>query len=161
MTIFRNLLRALAAWDGAADCIEHQDPPQRKLTHVYAVRQHAADFFHGLESGVVIHACKSLARVEGFTMPIEVSVIIGSESGVPVELTGEQSARERHARQDPHLLLLGLRKKQFCRTHAKTVEYDLNRLHVGKFDGLQRFFHSLNAHSVIADFSGGYEVIQN
>src|SRR5437016_4769179 len=113
MAIFRNLLRALSAWDGAADCIEHQDPPQRKLTHGYAGRQDAADFFHGLESGVVIHAGKSLAHVEGFTMAIEVSVIIGGESGVPVELAGEQSARERHARQDPNLLLFSLREKDF------------------------------------------------
>ena len=72
----------------------------------------APHLLHRFERGLVIHAREGLAHVEGLAVPVELAVIVRSELRSPRQLAGQQPARQRNARQNAHLLLLGLREEQ-------------------------------------------------
>src|ERR1700687_1250742 len=158
--VVRNLIRALATGNGAGHGVEHEDPAQSELTHRDAGGYERSHLFDCFQADVVIDAGKCLSHVEGFSMAIEISVVVGREGGIPMEFTRQQTAGEGHAGEDAYLFCFSAREELVCWTLAETVENDLYRLHVGELDCLERFFDLLDAHPVIANFARRHQVIQ-
>ena len=61
---------------------------------------------------VVGHARERLALIEHLAVPVEVAMVVGSEHRVAAQLAGEQTAGERHPREDPDALRLGFREER-------------------------------------------------
>src|ERR1700675_3524210 len=150
--VVRNLLRPLATGNRASHSVEHEDPAQSELTHRDASGYERSHLFHRLQADVVIDAGKRLAHVEGFSVAIEIPVVVGREGGIAMEFTRQQTAGEGHAGEDAYPLVFCSGEELVRGTLAETVENDLHGLDVGELDGLERFLDFLDAHTVIADF---------
>src|ERR1700694_5953681 len=158
--VVRNLFRPLATGNGAGYGVEHEDPAQSELTHRHAGGYECSYLFHRFQADVVIHAGKRLSHIKGFSMAIEIPVVVGREGGISMEFTRQQAAGEGHAGEDADSALFSSREELVRGTLAKTVENDLHRLHVGKLDCLECFSDLLDAHTVIANFARRHQVIQ-
>ena len=101
--IISDLIGAFPAGNRASHRVGHQNPAQRELRHRCALQHQWPQLFHGFEARFVVNTGKSLAHIKGFAVPVEISVIVGSESRIQIELAGQQAARERHTRQDADL----------------------------------------------------------
>src|ERR1041385_333312 len=86
-----------------------------------------------------------------FAVAVEVAVVVGGELRIRAQLAGEHTAGQRGTRQNAHAFFFGLGKKSVRRLLPEAIKNDLHRLHVGIFDGLERLFHLLHAHAVVAD----------
>jgi hypothetical protein len=91
-------------------------------------RQQFPNLFNRGEADVVIHSRKCLTHVEGFPAPIKVAVVVGSKRGVGSKLAGEQSAGQRHTRQNTNALFFGSCEEDVRGTLPEAIEYDLHRL---------------------------------
>ena len=92
LAIIGDLVGAFAAGDGAGDCVEHENPAQRELAQGDAGRQQRAEFLDRVQTGIVVHAGKSLAHVKCFAVPVEVTMIVRRESGIAAKFSGQQAA---------------------------------------------------------------------
>src|SRR4029077_7771858 len=128
--VVRNLLGPLATGNGAGHGVEHDDPAKSELTHRDAGGYERSHLVHRFKADVVIDARKCLAHVEGFSMAIEIPVVIRREAGIAMEFTRQQTAGEGHASEDAYSLLLSSGEELVRGTLAETVENDLHRLQV-------------------------------
>src|ERR1051326_1811099 len=80
--VFFDLSGAFGARDGAGDGWEHQNPPQGQLRERSTSGNKRTQSFHGAQASFIVHAGESFAAIEGFTLPIEITVVLGSESAV-------------------------------------------------------------------------------
>ena len=96
--------------------------------------QESANLLYGFQADVVVDAGKCLADVEGFSVPIEVAMVIGGESGIRSQFAGEQAARQRHASENANRFFLARVKKMLGGPLPETIEDDLHGLHVGILD---------------------------
>src|ERR1700674_187243 len=157
-----NLLGPLATGNGAGHGVEHEDPAQTELTHRDAGGYERSHLFHRFKADAVFAAGKCLSQVEGFSVAIEIPVVVCREGGIAMEFTRQQTAGEGHAGEDayPLLFIISSGEELVRGTLAETIENDLHRLHVGELDCLERFFDLLDTHSVIANLAHCHQVIQ-
>src|SRR5688500_3924433 len=92
-----------------------------------------------------IYARKSFTCIKGFTMRIEITVIIGSERGMLIKLTLHQSACKWHADNERNPFFLCKRKQFISDMLAKQVEDDLNRGEALLFQAYESLFIGFNA----------------
>src|SRR5690606_31982605 len=104
---------------------------------------------------------KGFALVEGFAVAIVAAMIARFELGRAVELARQKPARQRQPRQNADLLGAGLLKKELGGTLPKQVVDDLHRSDAGVFDGLERFFDSLDADSIVTQLAALLELVQS
>ena len=88
--VIGHLIGALAAGDGAGDGIKLEDPAQSELRQAGSLRRQRTQLFDGFERGRVIDAGEGFADVERLAVPVEVTVVVGSELGIARELAREQ-----------------------------------------------------------------------
>src|ERR1700736_1271619 len=103
--VVRNLLGPLATGNGAGHGVEHEDPAQSELTHRDAGGYERSHLFHRFKADVVIDAGKCLSHVEGFSVAIEIPVVVCREGGIAMEFTRQQTAGEGPAGEDAYPLL--------------------------------------------------------
>jgi hypothetical protein len=112
VAVLNNLLRPFPAGNRTTDRVEPQNPTQGELAHGCSRRQEAADVLDCLQTDVVVDTRERLADVKGFSVSIEIAMIVGGERGIRTQLAREQTAGKWHTRQDPDLLLLGAGKEE-------------------------------------------------
>jgi hypothetical protein len=94
-------------------------------------------------------------------MSIEIPVIIRGKRGVRPEFSGKHPARKRHTSEYTNLPPLRVRKEIIRRTLAEAIEDDLHCLDVRVLNGFESLFYFLYADSVVADFPGPNQIVEN
>lgn len=131
------------------------------MAHRRTRRQELTNLFNRLQAEIVVDPRKSLAYVKSFSMPIKVTMIIGSESGIISKPAREQTTCQGDPRQNANLPLLCPRKEKISRPLPEAVKDDLYGLYVGILDGSECFCHFLDADAVVTNFAGLHEIIKN
>ena len=88
-------------------------------------------------------------------------MVVGWECGIGRSLPVSSPLASGTRARIPTRFSLCLGKKDFGRTLPETIENDLHRLHVGKLNRFQRFFHFLDADSVIANLPCRHQIVEH
>jgi len=98
--VARHLLGVAGAGDdrGHAGLIDH--PAQRELGHRCARRYERAQFLHSAQTCFVVNAREGFSLIEGLAMTGETAMVVGGELRIGAHLAGQQTAGQRHTRQD-------------------------------------------------------------
>ncbi len=87
-------------------------------------------------------------------------MIVAGELRITTQLAREQTARQRHSRQNAYVAPLGLLKEESGRAQAQHVEDDLHGLDIGILNRLERLFDLLHADAVVLNLAGLHQIIQ-